>query len=156
MKKEMKTIEYRGGVVRFRVPAHWKEEYEPEGGGTFYEDGPDTGTLRLNIITSEAPQERLPSTGYDFLRQESANRQAEIFRLPSGDGMKHYLKKTEEDGTPLDMYFWEIAHCVPPTTLYLAIFSWTVSTKQAKRPEYNEEIQMIMEELKNIHFYPDL
>lgn len=152
----MKTIEYRGGVVTFRVPSHWKEEYEPDGGGTFYEDAPETGTLRLNIITSEAPQGRLASTGYDFLRQESTAGQAEILRLPTGDGMKYYLKKAEEDGIPLNIHFWEIAHCVPPRTLYFAIFSWTVPTKQTKRPECNEDIQMIIEELKNIHFYPDL
>ena len=152
----MKTIEYRGGVVSFQIPRHWKEEYEPDGGGTFYEDAPETGTLRLNVITSEARQGTLPSTGYDFLRRESSGEQAEILRLPSGDGMKHYLKKAEEDGTSLDIHFWEIAHCVPPKTLYLAIFSWTVSTEHAKKAESHEEIQMIIEELKNIHFYPDL
>ena len=43
----LKTIIYRGGIARFRVPHSWVEEYEPEGGGTFYEDGPDTGTLRM-------------------------------------------------------------------------------------------------------------
>ena len=152
----MKEIKYRGGVVTFRVPSHWKEEYEPDGGGTFYEDAPETGTLRLNIITSEAPHGRLPSTGYDFLRQESTDRQTEILRLSSGDGIKYYLKKSEEEGALLDIHFWEIAHCVPPKTLYLAIFSWTILTEHAKRAEYNEEIQLITEELKNIRFYPDL
>ena len=41
----VKTINYRGGVVRFRVPADWQEEYEDAGGGTFYAPGDDTGTL---------------------------------------------------------------------------------------------------------------
>jgi hypothetical protein len=36
---QFKTIVYRGGIVRFRIPAHWIEEYEHEGGGTFYEEG---------------------------------------------------------------------------------------------------------------------
>ena len=36
----LKTIKYRGGLVTFRVPAHWKEDYEPEGGGTFYDARP--------------------------------------------------------------------------------------------------------------------
>jgi hypothetical protein len=34
----MKTIVYRGGVVTFRIPAHWQEEYSDIEGGTFYED----------------------------------------------------------------------------------------------------------------------
>ena len=32
-KENMKSIGYRGGVVRFRIPADWKEEYEEQGGG---------------------------------------------------------------------------------------------------------------------------
>ena len=31
MNQEFKTISYRGGVVIFRIPSHWREEYEPEG-----------------------------------------------------------------------------------------------------------------------------
>jgi len=53
--QQMKTIEYRGGVVSFRIPSKWKEEYEEKGGGTFYEPVQDSGTLRLNIITFKAP-----------------------------------------------------------------------------------------------------
>ena len=34
-----KTVVYRGRIVRFRIPEHWIEEYEHEGGGTFYEGG---------------------------------------------------------------------------------------------------------------------
>lgn len=26
---KMKTIAYRGGVITFRVPANWKEQYKP-------------------------------------------------------------------------------------------------------------------------------
>ncbi|MBK8594774.1 MAG: hypothetical protein IPN83_04160 [Holophagales bacterium] len=40
----MKSITYRGGLVTFRIPRHWVEEYEEDGGGTFYEDRPDSGT----------------------------------------------------------------------------------------------------------------
>ncbi|HMI53316.1 MAG TPA: hypothetical protein VK525_17510 [Candidatus Saccharimonadales bacterium] len=38
----LKTINYRGGVVRFRIPADWVEEYEEAGGGTFYKPGDNT------------------------------------------------------------------------------------------------------------------
>lgn len=156
MMKEMKTIGYRGGIVTFRIPSHWKEEYEPEGGGSFYEDMPETGTLRLNIITSEAPHGSLPPTGYEVLLHESINTQAKILRLPNGDGLKHYLKTAEEEGTLLEIHFWEIAHCVPPKTLYLAIFSWTIPAVHAALAKSKEEIQMIVRELTSIRFHPDL
>ena len=49
----LKTIEYRGGIARFQIPESWVEEYEPRGGGTFYEPGDDTGTLRINVLDFE-------------------------------------------------------------------------------------------------------
>ena len=58
---DLKTIVYRGGVVRFRIPADWQEEYGPAGGGTFYAPGDDTGTLRLNVTTFGAPPGRILS-----------------------------------------------------------------------------------------------
>src|SRR5262249_43907386 len=47
----MKAIRCRGGIVTFRIPAHWTEEYEEEGGGTFYDEDNGSGTLRLNVLT---------------------------------------------------------------------------------------------------------
>jgi hypothetical protein len=51
----LKVITYRGGLVRFRIPAAWREEYEDAGGGIFYAPGDDTGTLRISVLTMEAP-----------------------------------------------------------------------------------------------------
>jgi hypothetical protein len=40
-------IRYRGQLARFRLPAHWTVEIDPDDGGCFYD--PDSpGTLRLN------------------------------------------------------------------------------------------------------------
>lgn len=47
----LKTISYRGGIATFAVPESWVEEYEPEGGGTFYDDVEGAGTLRLNVLS---------------------------------------------------------------------------------------------------------
>jgi hypothetical protein len=52
----MKRLEYRGGLVRFELPSHWVEEYEPEGGGTFYDNTIEAVTLRLNVLSFQAPQ----------------------------------------------------------------------------------------------------
>jgi hypothetical protein len=47
----LKPITYRGGIVRFEIPSDWIEEFETSGGGTFYENRPDSGTLRLNVLS---------------------------------------------------------------------------------------------------------
>jgi hypothetical protein len=50
-----KTIQYRGGLVTFRIPSDWVEEYEADGGGAFYPEKPNSGTLRLNVMTLRSP-----------------------------------------------------------------------------------------------------
>ena len=63
----MKPIVYRGGVVTFRIPSHWREEYSDIEGGTFYEDGTDAGTLRLRITTMKTAKELHSATAKDIL-----------------------------------------------------------------------------------------
>lgn len=152
----MKMIEYRGGVVSFRIPSHWTEEYEENGGGTFYEDSPDSGTLRLNILTFKNSTGKLPNCGYDEMARKPTAEGAEIVRLPSGDGMKKYRDQIIESGEPLDLYYWEIAHIAPPDKYYLAVFSWTILTVQSGVKKFQDEIQMITHELQQIKFHPDL
>lgn len=44
MAESLKEIDFHGGVVKFKIPSNWKEEYGDDGKGVFYEDAPDTGT----------------------------------------------------------------------------------------------------------------
>lgn len=82
----LKTIQYRGRVAEFVIPAHWHAEYEPTGGGTFYEDASESGTLRLNVLgfeSTDTPAEQMAerafrdgviertSCGFPIQREES-------------------------------------------------------------------------------------
>jgi hypothetical protein len=58
---------YRGGIVTFRIPAHWCEEYSDMEGGTFYGDHSQSGTLRLTIITVEKPKQGQSPSALDVL-----------------------------------------------------------------------------------------
>src|SRR5262245_49372554 len=76
----LKVINYRGSVVRFRIPAGWNEEYEEDGGGTFYLPGDESGTLRLNVLTLEGPekQRQLPEAAAKILAPDAAKYQTEV------------------------------------------------------------------------------
>ena len=52
---ELKSINYRGGLMQFSVPNVWIEEYDAKGPAMFYEDNDDSGTFRLNVLTFSAP-----------------------------------------------------------------------------------------------------
>ena len=53
--KNTKKIKYRG-ILTFEIPETWTEEYDDEHGGSFYEDTPLSGTLRLKLMTLKVPQ----------------------------------------------------------------------------------------------------
>jgi hypothetical protein len=63
------------------------EEYEPQGGGTFYAAGDDTGTLRINVMDFERPADGVApgQSAYDFLAGMQSVRDVE--RLPSGNAI---------------------------------------------------------------------
>jgi len=152
----MKAISYRGGIITFGIPANWKEEYEPEGGGTFYEKGKDTGTLRLNVITAKAPPGELPVDGYSYFSSKSLANGERLIKGQAGDGIKLSQISTQENGTPIDVYSWQVAHTAPPVKFYIASFTWTILTRQSSDPKFQKQIEMLTEEISKSVFHPDL
>jgi hypothetical protein len=74
MSSDWKTIRYRGGLVEFRVPRSWVEEYGEDGEGAFYEPTPDSDTLRLSVLTFRSPSSVDSETPIDLLRPRSERR----------------------------------------------------------------------------------
>ncbi len=138
----MKTIEYRGGVVVFRIPAHWEEEYEDEGGGTFYDGDIDGGTFLLNTATalSEKP---VTTHMVEELAQSRAQKEPGIATdMGNGNWLVECVLETEEDGDRYTVYHWHILNPVPPNHIRFTIFSYLVATDLIE-----DENAYILEEL---------
>src|SRR3954462_15733315 len=131
---ELKVIEYRGGILRFSVPSTWVEEYDANGGAMFYEIGPETGTLRLNILGFKSNRE--------FGRGDSAlsvlsrmHEPGKVNALPNGNAFAVYFRDAVEEGERLRIYYWELANLCPPRHTRIAIFSFTILESQSGDPE---------------------
>jgi hypothetical protein len=140
-KRELKTIVYQGGLVKFSIPSTWREEYEPDGGGIFHEEGPDTGTLRLNVLTMKAPSELTQDSVTDVLSGHGDGR--EIRRLSNGNAVATYMLHTEETGEALCLHFWEVANPLPPRHMRIGIFSYTVLASQDSDTNIQVELQLL-------------
>ena len=139
-----KLIVYRGGIVSFRLPVHWTEEYEPEGGGTFYDAArPDSGTLRLNVLSLKPP---------DGVNAEQATEQvfpAGTFeRLASGVTLRYRVAPAEERGMPLHLHRWDVAVPVPPTSLRVVHFVYTVLASQEHDPATVAELAYVAQSVR--------
>jgi hypothetical protein len=148
-----KKIKYRGGLVTFRVPRAWVEELEPDGGGTFYEDTPESPALRLNVITAQSPSPVDASTVVDLLRSRSQWREVPVRSLPGGNACVAYTETAEEQGIPLLIHYWEVANAVPPNHIRIAVFSFTT---EANRAEPAPELSWLDREICDARFAPEL
>jgi hypothetical protein len=147
----MKAIQYRGGVVRFRIPADWREEYGEDGGGTFYPERERAGTLRLSILTFEGPD--IPGRE-ELLR--ALRRGGVPEWLPTGNALAAYTSEAEENGVPLTVSFWELANGVAPRHLRVAVFSYTVETADATSAEVQADIKLLDAEIRAATFASEL
>jgi hypothetical protein len=109
---ELKTITYRGGIAEFSIPSHWREEYEPAGGATFYEDSADSGTLRLSVLSFESastPAEQMAATAF---------RDGQVTSTDGALPLRRRESSVEENGETLHIVTWDVPfrfrrdHCV--------------------------------------------
>lgn len=150
---DMKEIKYRGGVITFFIPKHWVESYEPDGGGMFYEDGPSTGTLRLNLITAKSPKPLMSDAAFIELSSMKISNPTSIERLQSGNAITSWVKHSSENGQQITLYLWRVANPVFPSHMRIADFSYTVLTSLENRATTKSEVQMLTNAIRNATFH---
>jgi len=143
MARAYKTITYRGGVVTFRVPHDWCENYDPDGGGEFFEDVPDSPTLRVNVITANGP-----STAADTAVSALSSRPGTAERLATDTALVRFVTRVEEDGVELLVTRWEIAQAIPPNHLRIVAFTLTDLAFRQDEPATRQLLDLIDAEVR--------
>jgi hypothetical protein len=153
---DLKTIVYRGGVVRFRIPADWQEEYEPAGGGTFYAPGDETGTLRLNVTTFGAPAGKTlnASDAAGFLSPFASQHGVAMQTLRPGVAMIRYDLPAKDRGHALTIRYWQVAQVIPPGHVRQSLFSYTVLTRLFDDWLVSHEMDLLEREISVAEFAP--
>ena len=153
---EMKEIRYRGGVVNFSVPKNWVEASEPDGGAMFYEDAPDTGTLRLNLITAKSPHPLSDDAAFERLATMKSVTAGSLQRLKNGNAIGTSILRSTEQGQAITIFWWYLTNPVYPNHMRMANFSYTVLTEKEGSETVKREVQLLTEAIKNARFYPTL
>ncbi len=158
---QMKTITYRGGIVTFRIPTHWREEYSEKEGGMFYEDHPDSGTLRLTIITMTTPERGQDPSALDVLwvavnglRKDGV--EGTIKSRQDGNAVFGYEQASSEEGMRLAIFYWVVANPVPPNYARIATFSYTILAKHRNLSRVQQDLKMLDAEIDAASFSPEL
>ena len=141
----MKTIRYRGGLVTFQIPKDWREEYEEDGGGTFYQPGDDTSTLRLNVLTFKTPSGKpvTPDSVILFLDPSAKKRNTKVIPLRPGLAYIRYDDSTTEAGQPITIRTWQLAQMVPPDHARIFVFTYTHLTSHFNTRATTTELALL-------------
>jgi hypothetical protein len=140
-----KRITYRGGIVIFDIPAAWVEEYEPDGGGTFYEDRPDSGTLRLSVLSFDSTDTPASEMARTALKGEQELR-------TDGLPMQYQISTTKEAEEELELHSWRIAVPVEPRSVRIAIFTYTILTGQLGQARIANEFRAVLAAVRGATF----
>lgn len=146
----MKKINYRGGLISFDIPENWIEEFEETGGGAFYEDSPNSGTLRVNVLTIENNEEN--ANPLDIFKDNQKRNDQKEYITQAGDGIIEYLDRTEESGIPITLFTLACAHKTKQKDFLLAVFTWTIETRFEYQESYIQEWNLIRNCIQNIEF----
>jgi hypothetical protein len=140
---------YRGGIVCFRLPADWVEEYDESGGGTFYKPVENSGTLHLTVLLLEEPAGKPVNNGSaaDALAGSAEKHGVPVVPMRDGFAMISYDAQTEDKGRSLKCRHWLIAQCLPPKNVRVAIFTYTLLAKQFDDPSSAPELAWIAREI---------
>jgi hypothetical protein len=158
---EMKTIVYRDGVVTFRIPARWREEYSDIEGGTFYRDHPHSGTLRLSIVTAVSPKEAQSRSAFDVLQGIANNLRNDGVEgttkdRKDGNAVLKYEEAGSEQGMRLTIFYWIVANALPPRHVRVATFSYTINAGQRNQSQIQHDLEMLDAEIEAASFSPQL
>jgi hypothetical protein len=148
----LKTILYRGGLVTFRIPDHWIEEYGEEGGGTFYEDATDSTTFRLEVTSLKSPSPITLESTPKVLSTLGSTAPGTIERLPGGCALVRHEQSATDRGHQLCITYWTVAHVIPPNHVRLATFSHTMFEHQRGDARFQEELALLDREVRACTF----
>ncbi len=152
----MRFINYRGGVVKFLIPDYWEEEYDEDGGGTFYAEEEDSGTLRLNVLSLKSQSSFGPNAAVALLQPRATEYDTTVVVLDSNSALLSYVYEVEEDGEQLAIFCWQIANLISAEHARVALFSYTVLARKREEPEIQEDIAMLNENLRKCVFSTQL
>jgi hypothetical protein len=153
---ELKNIDYLGGLLNFSIPEHWVEEYGEEGGGIFYRNAKDSGTLRLDVMTFESGPDAERIDVDREVKEKAAEYDGVAVMLDEGNAYVRYDEESSEEGQQLKIRYWNIYNPVRPNHLRIAVFSYTLLASQFSDPRFQQELEMFEEQIAKAQFATEL
>jgi hypothetical protein len=149
----MKTFEFAGGSLTLNLPDQWTEEIEEEEVGVFYSDADDAGVLRIRARTYHNPTQSVTPEDIATLMAGMSERlvpdkKLDIETLPNGYMLLTYLQTFPQDTPPIVVASWLVGIAVPPHTVQMFSYTYTVPGQFAATKATIEELELVEEAIR--------
>jgi hypothetical protein len=148
----MKQIFFQGGIAQFSLPSSWVEEYEQDGSGTFFDEKPVSGTLRIKVleVKKQPTLTHEIKTAFDFIEEIGKKR---AIRILSNDvALARSKEKAAEAGKNLSLYFWHIGVKLTTNHFRLIVFTYTILESQEDDTNVRQELDLVNKSISEGRF----
>lgn len=139
----MKTINLNN-IIQFQIPENWISEQD-EDFTLFYEDSPDSATLRVQTLLFSVPNTE------QIIQQKLAV--SGTIALENGLPCAFKREQSEENGDILEIDFWDITIPISDTQIAICCFSYTILAEQASQEHFIHEREMINHVICHADFF---
>jgi len=115
----------------------------------FFEEGEDTGTLRLNVTTFGSPKAITAESAREFLATAVG---LPVETLQNGNALAKRITKTTDRGQKITMYSWHLSASLPPETIRLANFTYTVLASETQSSTTMKDLSFIEASIRQATF----
>ena len=147
-----RLVTHERGLLSFEIPDSWVEETEPDGRRIYFYPSEESGTLRVHVLTFQAPNGKGMKTPAEYIAlTEKADRRS-IRTLPNGLALGESISRTLEDGEKITLYWWYLSEVTEPSLSRIAMFSYTVPTSVENSPEVLGEVDFLSRSIEKAKF----
>jgi hypothetical protein len=129
---KLKDVAFADGQLRFRIPSSWVQSQEEDGGGVYYDEKLDQGTLRVKVMTFTTEDDLTGHRALDEMGVLEAEPGQTLEALANGNAVRFHREETEASGERTAFHVWLLASLDPPHRMRLAVFSFTVRAREAE------------------------
>lgn len=153
----MKTFEHSSGSLTLSIPDDWTQETEEDEVGVFYSAVEDAGVLRIRARTYHNPADTVTPDAVSALLVSMAERlnpdkKNEVETLPDGSMVITYLQTFPEDTPPLVVASWLVGMQVPPHSVQMISYTYTVPGQYAGTKATIEELELVEEAIRGAEY----
>ena len=140
-------------MLTIDLPDSWEQEVEEDEVGVFYSDAADAGVLRIRARMYHNPTHTVTPDAVSALLSGMAERlvpdqKNDVEILPNGDMLLTYIQTFPDDAPPLVVASWLVGIAVPPDSVQMFSYTYTVPGQFAATKATIEELELVEEAIR--------